>query len=80
MAYHYHTGTPDIAFARYRAGLALDRLTNASSDWERHRAVKWALAWSRLATEKTSRLKKPKKYFWKQGASQTGAYGARKYI
>lgn len=33
------------AYASYRAGVAMDRLLSAGTPAERHRAVRWGLAW-----------------------------------
>jgi len=34
-----------LAYARYRMGLAMDRIVKASTEEEKRRATKWALAW-----------------------------------
>lgn len=49
MAFRFHASVSQSAFARYRAGLAFDRLSAATTDVERRAAVSWALAWMRLA-------------------------------
>jgi hypothetical protein len=40
---------PEV-FARYRCGVALDRMLNTSDDLERRHAAAWALRWGRLCT------------------------------
>lgn len=57
MAFKSRSTISSSAFARYRAGLALDRMCKASNHVEQRIAARWALAWSRLAMGRVPEVK-----------------------
>lgn len=56
MVFRFSSAISKNSFARYRAGVAIDRLTIEVDATARRSAAKWALAWMRVATSADSRM------------------------
>jgi len=53
MKIYFSYQTSVYAYASYRAGVACDRLSGMSRECDQRAAVRWAMAWLRLAEVST---------------------------